>query len=261
MSDSSQSMYSLILAEFGQLARHKQAERYSRLFQAVPGGYAEGDVILAVTVPGLRKLAKKYWQLVSLRDLEKLLTSPIHEQRALALLMLVLKYEKSRDLLTKKELITFYIQHLDQVNNWDLVDSSAYQLLGRYLFEQMAAAANSAGWDQPSNCRQCDVSLLYELANCDQLWRQRIAIISTYYFIKHDYFEPTLAIARILLDHPHHLIHKAVGWMLREVGKKAVEVEVEFLNQHYRQMPRTMLRYAIEKFAPSQRQAYLRGWI
>jgi 3-methyladenine DNA glycosylase AlkD len=154
--------------------------------------------------------------------------------------MLVLKYETSKKEGYKKEIVDFYLQHLDRMNNWDLVDSSAYKILGPWLLDK-------------------NKDILYELAESRNLWKQRVAIMATYYFIKQGHFEDTLRIAEMLVNHEHDLIHKAVGWMLREIGNRDRNVEENFLKKHYKHMPRTMLRYAIEKFKPELRKQYLNG--
>jgi len=211
-------------------------------FNAVPGGYGEGDHFLGVTVPNQRKVAKQFYRQVSLDELSALLQDPFHECRLTALFMMVYLYERSKDQMREQAVVDLYLKHLDYVNNWDLVDSSAYKLLGPYLEHR-------------------DRGVLYELADTEDLWRQRIAIITTLHFIRQHDFNDTLSLAEILLNHPHDLIHKAVGWMLREVGNRNLEKELVFLNKHYREMPRTMLRYAIEKFEPQLRELYLKGKI
>jgi 3-methyladenine DNA glycosylase AlkD len=163
------------------------------------------------------------------------LQSKYHEHRLTALYILILNFKKQ-----KEEVIDIYLRNLERVNNWDLVDSSAPYLLGPYLEDK-------------------DRSILYELAKSDNLWKQRIAIITTLYFIKNNDFEDALKISEMLLNHKHDLIHKAVGWMLREIGKRDKKVEEEFLKKYYKNMPRTMLRYAIEKFPEEERQKILKG--
>jgi 3-methyladenine DNA glycosylase AlkD len=156
--------------------------------------------------------------------------------------MLVLKYQKAKDEEFKEDIVTTYLKQIERVNNWDLVDSSAHLILGPHLVNR-------------------DKGLLYELAISTNLWVQRIAIISTYHFIKANQFNDTLRVSKMLLNHEHDLIHKAVGWMLREIGKRDFEVEYYFLTKNYKQMPRTMLRYAIEKFPEDIRQRFLKGEI
>jgi 3-methyladenine DNA glycosylase AlkD len=218
----------------------EKKEFFPRFFKTAPGDYGEGDLFMGVTVPHQRKIAKQYYRQISLAETEKLLQDPVHECRLTALFILVNKYERSKDQAEKEEIIQLYLNNLSFVNNWDLVDSSAYKLLGPHL-------------------ENSDRQLLYELAEAPDLWKQRIAIIATLHFIRKNDFDDTLRIAEKLLDHPHDLIHKAVGWMLREVGNRDLDKELEFLDRHYRKMPRTMLRYAIEKFEPELRQQYLQG--
>jgi len=219
-----------------------KAKFFPKFFQALPGGYGEGDQFLGVTVPSQRKVAKKYWGKISLQDTEKLLREPIHEYRLTALFILVYKYEQLKTEAEKKELVEVYLRNLAYVNNWDLVDASADKILGRYLFE----------YNKEKN-------ILYDFARSADLWLNRVAIIATFYFIRQHHFVDTLDIAKILLKHQHDLIHKAVGWMLREVGKRDFQVEYDFLVEHYQDMPRTMLRYAIEKFEPELRKKFLQG--
>jgi len=220
----------------------EKAVHYPKFFQAYEGGYGEGDKFIGVTVPNQRKVAKKYYKTISIKDVEKLLQQDIHEYRQTALFILTYKYEKSEETGRKKETVDIYISNTDYINNWDLVDSSAYKILGDYLFDK-------------------DKKLLYKMANSSNMWEQRIAIIATLNFIKKGNFEDTLNISKSLIDHDHDLIHKAVGWMLREVGKKNYDVEYNFLIKYYKNMPRTMLRYSIEKFDEEVRQKFLKGKI
>ncbi|MEM9543434.1 MAG: DNA alkylation repair protein [Cyanobacteria bacterium P01_E01_bin.42] len=229
-------MLSSLEAELQQLTNPEKAKELSRFFKTGKGEYGEGDVFLGITVPQQRKVAKKY-KTLSLAEIEALLNSEIHEYRFTALVILCDRFSKA-DRTTQTEIFQFYLDHSDRVNNWDLVDTSAYKIVGTFLYEQ-------------------ECSVLYDLARSQNLWQQRIAIIATYYFIKRDRFVETLELAQILLNHPHDLIHKAVGWMLREVGKRDKATEKAFLDEYAAQMPRTMLRYAIEKFSPDERKAYL----
>ncbi len=226
-----------------ELNKHINPEKAAFLpsfFQAYPGGYGEGDRFIGVVVPDQRKVSRKYYRAISLTELVDLIQSEVHEHRLTAIFILVLKYEKSRTEKDKKALVDFYLSNLSYINNWDLVDSSAYKILGNFLFDR-------------------DRNLLYRLAASGKLWQQRTAIIATYYFIKHKDYEDTLKISDLFLSHDHDLIHKAVGWMLREVGNRDFEVEYNYLESRYRQMPRTMLRYAIEKFEPGLRKKFLEG--
>ena len=219
-----------------QLANPEKARVLSGFFKTGKGEYGEGDIFLGIRVPEQRKIAKKYSGL-AFDDIGQLLESNIHEYRLTSLFILILKYNKegSRG---KKEIVDFYVKNIKNVNNWDLVDSSAPHILGHFLLDK-------------------DRSILYRLARSDNLWERRISILSTFAFIKTNTFEDASKISEILLSDEHDLIHKAVGWMLREVGKRDLTIEEEFLQKHYLKMPRTMLRYAIEKFDEDKRKFYL----
>ncbi len=209
-----------------------------RFFKTGPGEYGENDVFLGITVPRLRELAKSLGDVPPETAVE-LLQSGIHEERALALMLLVRAYERSGQS-GRRRIYRAYMASLRFVNNWDLVDGSAEHLVGAYLADR-------------------DRSPLLKLAASRSLWERRIAIVATFHYIKLGEFDDTLTIARILLDDEEDLIHKATGWMLREVGKRHRPTEEAFLLEHYRAMPRTMLRYAIERFPEPRRQAYLEG--
>ncbi len=220
------------------LSNKERAEVLQGFFKTGPGQYGEGDIFLGITVPMLRKLAKEY-DGVSLDTAAELLNSGIHEERLLALLMLVRAFSKSGDAL-KNTIYNFYLKNTRSINNWDLVDLSAPNIVGAFLIDKSRGP-------------------LYRLATSRDLWRRRIAILSTFAFIRQNDFTDTLGIAKVLLSDEHDLIHKAVGWMLREVGKRSLSAEERFLKRHYRKMPRTMLRYAIERFPESKRRSYLNG--
>lgn len=228
--------------ELHKFASSHDAKILSRFFKCGQGEYGEGDIFIGVRVPATRKVALVFSSL-SFAQIKLLFTSKIHEERLLALLILNLQFSKSvqaKNLSMQKKIFLFYIKHVRFINNWDLIDTSAPQILGNYLFDK-------------------DRSLLYQWAQSKNLWHKRIAILSTFYFIKKFDFNDTLHLAEILLHDTHDLIHKAVGWMLREVGNRNLAVEQSFLKKHYTQMPRTMLRYAIEKFPEKERQKYLKG--
>lgn len=227
------------LAKFTDEERAKTSMRY---FQAFPGGYGEGDHFIGVRVPDQRKVARKYYREMPLAAVEQLLKDPIHEYRFTSLIILTHKFEKAKTSEDRQEIVELYLRNSAYVNNWDLVDASADKILGAYLFHG-------------------DRSLLYELAESGDLWSQRIAMIATFHFIKQNDFKDALKIATLLLEHDHDLIHKAVGWMLREIGERDYAVEYEFLAKHYEDMPRTMLRYAIEKFDPEVRSKLLKGLV
>ena len=229
-----------IKTKLKQIANKEKAEVLQRFFKTGPGEYGEGDVFIGVKVPDLRKVAKDFRDLAA-EDVIVLLESIIHEERLLALLILVRKYVKGNET-AKKRIYRLYLKKTKFINSWDLVDGSAHHIVGDYLMDKNKAP-------------------LYRLAKSEDLWERRIAILATFYFIKHGKYEETLKIAKILITDEEDLIHKAVGWMLREIGKRDMIFEEMFLKQHYKEMPRTMLRYAIEKFPESKRQKYLKGEI
>jgi 3-methyladenine DNA glycosylase AlkD len=222
------------------LGDRRQAANLQRFFKTGPGEYGEGDVFLGIKVPLLRKFAKEH-ECLHLREIVNLLKSPVHEERLLALLLLVSRFRKGGEK-EKKGIYELYLKNTQFVNNWDLVDLTAPHIIGGFL---------EARSRRPLN----------RLARSSSLWERRIAIVSTLYFIRDCDFSDTLRIARILLSDKEDLIHKAVGWALREVGKKDMSVEEDFLKTCYTTMPRTMLRYAIERFPEVLRQKYLKGKI
>lgn len=215
----------------------KKAKILAGFFKTAKGQYGEGDVFLGLTVPKQREIAKRYLDL-TLSQIQKLLNSKYHEFRLCALLILIAKYAKS-DEKTKAKIVSFYLKNTQRINNWDLVDLSAEYILGSYLLER-------------------NKSPLYRLAKSKNLWEKRIAIIATFFFIRRNQFTDTFKIAKMLLSDKHDLIHKACGWMLREVGKKDEEVLIEFLNTYKSKLPRTTLRYAIERLTLEQRTEYLK---
>src|SRR3989338_6251315 len=211
---------------------NKKAKFLAGFFKTGKGQYAEGDLFLGLTVPRQREIAKKYPNL-TLSQIQQLLNSKYHEFRLCAQLILISKYNKS-DEKTKAKIVTFYLKNTKRINNWDLVDLSAEYILGSYLLER-------------------DKSVLYKLAKSQNLWERRIAIIATFFFIRKNQFTDTLKIAQILLGDKHDLIHKACGWMLREVGKRDEVMLIKFLDKFKGKMPRTALRYAIERFNQQKR--------
>ncbi len=227
-----------ISRELRMFAEPERASIHQRFFKTGRGEYGEGDKFLGIRVPHIRKLVRKFRGL-SIADTEKLLHSRWHEERLFALLVMVDAFKKG-DTQLQEEIYSLYMACTKWINNWDLVDLSAPHIPGGWLFSR-------------------DRKPLYGFAETDDLWKKRIAIISTQHFIRKNDFKDTLAISRKLLKDDHDLIHKAVGWMLREVGKKDLETEEKFLRKHYMNMPRTMLRYAIEKFPEEKRQRYLKG--
>jgi len=227
-----------IEARLHALGDPESARFVQRFFRTGPGEYGQGDRFLGIRVPVLRRLAREYRGL-PVDAIAPLLRSPWHEARLLALLLLVDAYARGGGE-TRDAIHRLYLESTGYVNNWDLVDASAPQLVGAHLETR-------------------DRSILDRLARSDSLWERRIAIIATFYFIRRNDFGSTLRIAEALVDDAHDLIHKAVGWMLREVGNRDRAVEEAFLRRHHRTMPRTMLRYAMEKFPPELRRSYLRG--
>lgn len=219
------------------LADPEKAMILQGFFKTGPDQYGEGDIFLGVTVPKSRLVARKFGEL-PLGQVRALLYSGVHEERLVALLILVQKYARAADR-GKEEIVRFYISNLKQVNNWDLVDLSAPSILGAHLMNG-------------------DRALLYRLASSANVWERRVAIIATLHFIRNSDFSDTLKIAKMLLQDRHDLIHKAAGWMLREVGKRDAAAEEAFLDRHCRAMPRTMLRYAIERFPESKRRRYMK---
>ena len=213
----------------------------ARFFKTGKGEYGEGDQFLGITVPQTREVVKRYHTTITLLEIKQLLHDPFHEMRLAALLLLVEKFKKASEV-ERKQIVDFYLDNAKFVNNWDLVDLSAHYILGAYLL------------DKPNERAKLDV-----LAHSLNLWERRIAIVSTFAFIRNRKFEDTFRIAIILIHDKHDLIHKAVGWMLREVGKKNEKALEEFLQKHYTDMPRTMLRCAIERFSEEKRLRYMKG--
>ncbi|MDO8554631.1 MAG: DNA alkylation repair protein [Candidatus Micrarchaeota archaeon] len=226
-----------ILKNIEMLANPSKAKILSGFFKTGKSEYGEGDIFIGLTVPQSREIAKKYIDL-GFNDIKKLLDSKIHEHRLIALLILVERFRKANEK-QRKIIYEFYMSNTKYINNWDLVDLSADKIVGEHLF------------------LNGNKSILYELARSQNLWKRRIAIIATFAFIKKGKFTDTFTIAELLMQDKHDLIHKAVGWMLREVGKRNQEVEEEFLMKHYKKMPRTMLRYSIERFNDEKRKFYM----
>ncbi len=221
-----------------QEADPRKIPNYQRFFKTGPGQYGEGDQFLGLTVPQQRKIAQKYIHL-SLNEIWDLLASPWHEERLIALLILTEKYPKASPK-EQDQIIEGYLANRKWINQWDLVDTSAYKLLGTHLLN-----------------RHLPLSILTELADSPSLWDRRIAIIASFAFIKAGQAQPSFTLSDLLLNDPEDLIHKAVGWMLREVGNKLGKATLkDYLTPRYRQMPRTMLRYAIEKWPQTERQQW-----
>jgi 3-methyladenine DNA glycosylase AlkD len=226
--------------ELGKLAHPDKAKTSAWFFKTGKGQYGYGDKFLGITVPEQRKVAKQFGSL-ELNEIKKLLESKIHEHRFTALEILVAKYEVAGEE-EKAKIYKFYLQNTKSINNWDLVDTSARYIAGDYLL------------NKPKN-------ILYKLVKSENLWERRVAIVCTHEFISHGKLEDTFRIASLLMKDDHDLIHKATGWMLREAGKKDEQALKKFLKGTYKTMPRTMLRYAIEKFPASIRKKYLKGEI
>lgn len=236
MSDVSQ-----MKAELKALGSPEKAREASRFFKTGPGQYGEGDVFIGVTVPEIRAVAKRYLDL-PLHDVEELIMSSIHEERLTALIVLVYQFGKGSEA-TKKAIYDFYMTHTAYINNWDLVDTSAEFIVGPWLADK-------------------DKTVLGQLAHSELVWDRRIAMLATFDYIKQGDPTDALTIVTLLLEDQHDLIQKAVGWMLREIGKRCSEkAEKEYLQKHYKTMSRTTLRYAIERFPKEVREAYLSGSI
>ncbi len=225
----------LVETEIKKKANAALAVRLSQFFKCKPGEYGYGDLFLGLTVPTTRSFVKKYKD-ISLQELSKLIISRFHEVRLFSLLTLVEKSKRNPDEL--KSYVDFYFKFIKHINNWDLVDTSAPHILGTFYLKR-------------------NHSKLIQMASSQDLWIKRISILSTFTMIRAEEFKTTLQIAKILLNDEHDLIHKAVGWMLREIGNRNLAVECKFLDQHATTMPRTMLRYAIEKFSPALKRKYM----
>ncbi len=272
--------YSKLSRELRRIANPQKAKILQRFFKTGIGEYGEGDVFLGITVPQSRKIAIKFKDLPFPKVVE-LLKSKTHEERLIALLVLVFNFNRG-DEKEQKKIYEFYLKNTNYINNWDLVDLSADKIVGGYLLnsgstrllndssilskanlfslhENLLENSKSAARFKSSFRKgfHPHFAILLRLAKSKNIWERRIAMIATYYFIKSNKFDETLGIAKILLKDKHDLIHKAVGWMLREVGKRDLRAELEFLNKHYKKMSRTMLRYAIEKLTEKLRQSYL----
>jgi len=223
---------------FELLADPEQAIFLQRFFKTGKGQYGEGDVFYGIKVPQTRQIAKEFKQ-ISFAELKEVLKHPVHEIRLCGLLILVEQFKKAKEE-DRKKIIDFYLSSTQYINNWDLVDLSCYHILGTYLL------------DKPRD-------IMYSLAKSSNMWEQRIAIVGTWAFIRKQEYQDTLDIAVMLLDHPHDLIHKAIGWMLREISKRDENVMLDFIKIHYEKMPRTALRYAIERLPEVERKNILQG--
>ncbi|MFH0979564.1 MAG: DNA alkylation repair protein [Candidatus Roizmanbacteria bacterium] len=231
-------MIKKVIQELNKKTNPEKAKILSRFFKTGKGEYGEGDKFLGITVPEQRQTAKKFFKNITLKEIKILLKNKIHEYRLTALIMLTYKYKKA-DEKDRKQYFEFYLKNTRSINNWDMVDLTAPNIVGEYLFDK-------------------DRKIIYELTKSKNLWEKRIAILSTYTFIRKNQFLDTLRVAEILIKDKHDLIQKAVGWMLREVGKRNLKTEEEFLQKYYQKMGRITLRYAIEKFPEEKRKFYLR---
>ncbi len=229
-----------LLREMLPLRNEEEARGLMRFFKTGKGEYGEGDQFLGIRVPVTRAIVKRVWRETTIQDLEECIQSQWHEVRLAALLTLIqiFKHNKKNPQ-TQQACIDFYLRHTSRINNWDLVDLSCYELLGTWLLDK-------------------DRTILYKLAQHGHLWEQRIAIVSTMQFLRHGETHDTYAIADLLLQHPHDLIHKAVGWLLREAGKRNEKELIHYLDVHHLNMPRTMLRYAVERLTHEQQHRYIR---
>ena len=231
------SLTEAIISSLRQRIQPEKQQGFQKFFKTGPGQYAEGDVFWGITVPQQREVVKAFVQTVGLTEINELLSSEIHECRLTALLLMVEQFKKASEG-ERQALIELYSQRVDRVNNWDLVDASAPGLFGVWFQDK-------------------DPSLLFQWAQSGQLWKQRIAMVSTLTMIRKRRFTEALEVAELLVHHQHDLLQKAVGWMLREIGKQDKAVEVHFLEKYASTMPRTMLRYAIEKFSPDERALFM----
>lgn len=230
-------MITKLKKELESLSDKGKARLLRGFFKTAKGQYGEGDMFLGVTVPQQRSVAKKYLGM-GLSEIKNLLNSSIHEHRLTALFILIGKYRNAGEK-QRKEIFDFYLKNTKNINNWDLVDSSAPKILGNYLLDK-------------------DRKVLYSLARSENIWERRMSILSTLEFICNKEYKDALAISEILVNDSHDLVHKAVGWMLREVGKRiSIDIEEGFLRRHYREMPRTMLRYAVERFPEGKKRIYM----
>lgn len=225
-----------ILKEIESQANKEQAQHLSRFFKTGIGQYGEGDLFLGIKVPITRSIAKKYYKSVSMTEIQELIMNPYHEVRLLALLLMVFIYEKTD---SKDEIFNLYLKNVQYINNWDLVDLSCHKIIGNYVYKNK------------------EFKDIYNLANSGHLWSERISIVSQYYLIKRQDFSLILELSEKFLTHKHDLMHKATGWMLREMGKVELKPLYDFLDKHSRVMPRTMLRYSIEKLPIENKRYYM----
>ena len=222
------------------VASAEKAKIAMRFFKTGEGQYGFGDQFIGIIVPQQRVISRKFE--LNLKEMQKLLESPVHEHRLVALFILIKNNKKLKDEKSKKEIFDFYLRNTQYINSWDLIDLSAEKIMGEFLIDKSSK----------------EKEIIYKFAKSESVWERRIAMLTTFQFIKNKKFEDTFKIAEILMNDKHDLIHKAVGWMLREIGKRDQNAEEKFLMKHYKKMPRTMLRYAIEKFDQKKREFYMR---
>ena len=228
-----------LLSDLKSLSNPSKAKLLSGFFKTANGQYGEGDKFLGITVPQSRIIAKNYSGIITLDGIKSLLNNKFHEVRLVSLLILIDKFEKSVTNTSKSIIVDFYLSHTEGINNWDLVDLSAPRILGNYLVDKN------------------DRGILYKLVKSSNLWEKRISIISTLALIKNNQFDDTIKISELLLDDSHDLIHKACGWMLREMGKMNEKVLLGFLDRYHKVMPRTMLRYSLERLSKKNKKHYM----
>jgi 3-methyladenine DNA glycosylase AlkD len=221
-----------------QLENPERAIQTARYFKTGKGEYGEGDIFIGLSNPQVQALVKEHWKSTDMSDIQELINDKIHELRFAGLLVLVIKFPKSSSF-QQKEIVDFYLKNVQQINNWDLVDCSAYKIVGKFLLNK-------------------DRQILYDLADSEHLWSERIAVVSCLEFIRNGQFSDIFNLSKKFLTHKHDLMHKACGWMLREVGKRDELALEEFLDENLKNMPRTMLRYAIERMEEGKRLRYLR---
>jgi 3-methyladenine DNA glycosylase AlkD len=221
-----------------QLANPERAIGTARFFKTGKGQYGEGDIFIGVSNPQVQSTVKEFYKNIEIAEIQELINDEIHELRFAGLLVLVAQFQKASQN-QQQIIVDFYLKNLAQINNWDLVDSSAYKILGKFLLDK-------------------DRQILYDLAETGHLWSERVAVVSTMALIRNGQFTDIFRLSERFLTHPHDLMHKACGWMLREVGKRDELALEEFLDEHLTKMPRTMLRYAIEKMEEKKRLGYLR---
>jgi len=232
-------VYSKIEKDLKSLKNPLKIKIFKRFFKTGPGEYGEGDQFLGLTMPQQRLIAQKFYKQVKLDDLDKLIKSPIHEYRMTGLLILTYQYCEANDE-NKKNIYQYYLNNKEMINNWDLIDVTCPKIVGEYLW-----------------FHQRDLKVIDRLIKSENLWDRRIAVMATYSFIRRGQFYPFLNFAKILLTDKRDLINKVVGWMLREIGKKDLKALLNFLDINYQQMPRTMLRYSLEKLNPTQKDFYM----